>query len=42
MLQDKALLLLVVAVSIAFAWILAPFYGAVFWAAILATLFAPM
>jgi hypothetical protein len=29
-LQDKAFLLLLVAVSLAFAWILWPFYGAIF------------
>ena len=33
---------LVVAVSLVFAWILAPFYEAIVWAAILAVLFAPM
>ena len=32
-LQHKTLLLLVIAVSAAFAWILWPFYGAILWAA---------
>lgn len=40
-LQQKTFLLLLIAVSIAFAWILRPYYGAVFWGAILAILFAP-
>jgi predicted PurR-regulated permease PerM len=40
--EDKALLGLVVAVSLAFALILWPFFGAVFWAAILAILFSPL
>ncbi len=40
--QDKALLVLIVAVSVAFAWILWPFYGAILWAVILATVFAPV
>jgi predicted PurR-regulated permease PerM len=41
-LRDKAFLLLVVAVSLAFGWILRPFYGAIFWAVALAVLFAPL
>ena len=40
--QDRTFLLLVVVVSAAFAWILWPFFGAVFWAAILAILFMPL
>jgi predicted PurR-regulated permease PerM len=40
--QDRAFLLLLVIVTVAFAWILWPFYGAVFWATILAILFAPL
>lgn len=40
-LEDKVFLLLVVAVSLAFAWILWPYYGSVFWAAVLAIVFAP-
>jgi len=41
-LQDKTLLVLIVLVSLAFAWILLPFYGAILWAIILATVFAPV
>jgi predicted PurR-regulated permease PerM len=41
-LEDKTFLLLVISVSLAFAWILWPFYGAVFWGTILAILFAPL
>jgi predicted PurR-regulated permease PerM len=40
--QDKAFLLLVVAVSLAFAWILWPFFGALLWATVLAIMFAPL
>jgi predicted PurR-regulated permease PerM len=40
-LEDNTLLLLIIAVSLAFAWILWPFYGAVLWAIVLATVFAP-
>jgi len=40
--QDRTFLLLVAVVSAAFAWILWPFFGAVFWAAILAILFMPL
>jgi len=40
-LQDKAFLVLLVLVSLAFVWILLPFYGAILWAIILATVFAP-
>jgi predicted PurR-regulated permease PerM len=40
-LEDKAFLLLVIAVSLAFAWILLPYYGAVFWAIVLAIVFSP-
>ena len=40
--QRKAFLLLLVAVTAAFAWILQPFYGAVFWGAILALVFQPV
>ena len=40
--QDKAFLVLVVAVTAAFAWILQPFYGAIFWAMVLAILFSPL
>ena len=41
-LQDKTLLVLIVVVSLAFGWILLPFYGAILWAIILATVFAPV
>ncbi|MGZ8265345.1 MAG: AI-2E family transporter [Burkholderiales bacterium] len=41
-LQDKTFLLLLIGVTLAFGWILWPYFGAVFWAAILAILFAPM
>lgn len=41
-LEDKAFLLLVIAVTLAFAWILWPFFGAVLWGAMLAILFAPL
>ncbi len=41
-LEDKTFLLLVIAVTLAFAWILWPFYGAVLWGTILAILFAPL
>ena len=40
--EDKIFLLLIVAVSVAFAWVLSPFYGAVLWAIVLAILFAPL
>jgi predicted PurR-regulated permease PerM len=41
-LQNTSLMVLLAVVTIAFAWILLPFYGAVFWAAILGILFAPL
>lgn len=41
-LEDNTLLLLVVAVSVAFAWILAPFYEAILWATVLAIVFVPL
>ncbi|QGW78340.1 AI-2E family transporter [Pseudomonas alkylphenolica] len=40
--QHKALHLLLALVTIAFIWILLPFYGAVFWAVILGIVFAPL
>ena len=40
--EDKAFVLLIVAVSLAFAWILRPFYGAVLWGTVTAILFAPL
>lgn len=41
-LQQKTFLILLILVSLAFGWILLPFYGAVFWAVVLALLFAPL
>ncbi len=41
-LEDRTFLLLLVAVTMAFVWVLWPFYGAVFWGAVLALLFAPL
>ncbi|MCF4998226.1 AI-2E family transporter [Pseudomonas syringae] len=41
-LQFKSLTVLLVLVTVAFIWILLPFYGAVFWAVILGILFAPL
>ena len=40
--SDKPFLVLVVGVSIAFAWIVWPFFGAVLWATVLAILFSPV
>lgn len=40
--EDSALSLLLVGVSLAFAWILWPFYGAILWAVVFATVFAPV
>jgi predicted PurR-regulated permease PerM len=41
-LEEKAFWLLVIAVSVAFTWIMLPFFGAVLWGTILAILFAPV
>ena len=41
-LQFKSLTVLLLLVTVAFIWILLPFYGAVFWAVILGILFAPL
>jgi predicted PurR-regulated permease PerM len=41
-LEDKTFLLLIIAISLAFAWILWPFYGAVVWGTVLAIVFAPL
>lgn len=41
-LEHKAFLLLLTLVTVAFCWLLIPFYGAVFWAVILAIIFQPM
>lgn len=40
-LQQKTFLLLLVVVTLAFGWILWPFYGAVFWGSVLAIIFTP-
>jgi predicted PurR-regulated permease PerM len=40
--EDRNLSLLVVAVSLAFAWILWPFYAAILWGVVIAILFAPL
>ena len=39
--EDSTLTFLLIAVSLAFAWILWPFYGAILWAIVFATVFAP-
>jgi predicted PurR-regulated permease PerM len=41
-LEDRAFLLLLIASTLAFAWILRPFYGAVLWGIILAIMFTPL
>ena len=41
-LENRALLLLLVAVSLALGWILLPFYGAILWGVIIALLFTPL
>lgn len=41
-LQNKALAVLLTLVTVAFVWILLPYYGAIFWAVILGILFAPL
>lgn len=40
--EHRTFLLLLIAVSLAFGWILWPFYGAIFWGVVLAILFMPM
>ena len=40
--ENQTFLLLLVAVTLAFAWVLYPFYGAVLWAIVVAVLFAPV
>jgi predicted PurR-regulated permease PerM len=40
-LQSKAFLLLLAIVTVAFGWILMPFFGAIFWGTVLAILFTP-
>lgn len=41
-LENRVFLLLLVLVSLAFFWVLWPFYGAVFWGAVLALIFSPL
>ncbi|HJV83825.1 AI-2E family transporter [Noviherbaspirillum sp.] len=41
-LHEKTFLLLLVVVTLAFGWILLPFYGALFWGAVVAILFEPI
>ncbi|MDH0338502.1 AI-2E family transporter [Pseudomonas otitidis] len=41
-LELRSLILLLVLVSLAFIWILLPFYGAAFWAVVLAVVFSPL
>lgn len=41
-LENRALLLLLVAVSVALGWILQPFYGAILWGVVIALLFTPL
>ena len=40
--EQRALLVLLVAVSLALAWVLLPFYGTILWGTIIALLFAPL
>ena len=40
--EDRSLLLLLLAATLAFAWILRPFYGVVLWAIVGAVIFAPL
>ena len=40
--EQKTFLLLLIGVTLAFGWILFPYYGAIFWGAILAMLFRPV
>ena len=41
-LEHKAFLLVLALVSLAFVWVLLPFYGAVFWGTVLAIIFMPL
>jgi predicted PurR-regulated permease PerM len=41
-LENNAFLALLISVSLAFAWILQPFFGAVFWGAVIAIVFMPV
>ena len=40
--EDRVFLALVIAVSLAFGWILWPFYGAILWGVVAAIVFAPL
>ena len=40
--ERQSFLLLLLAVTLAFAWVLAPFYGSILWAIVLAVIFAPV
>lgn len=40
--ENKSFIVLLVLISIAFVWLMLPFYGAIFWGVILAILFAPL
>jgi predicted PurR-regulated permease PerM len=40
--EDQSFLLLLIVVSVAFGWILKPFYGAILWAIVAAVIFAPL
>ena len=40
--ENQTFLLLLVTVTLAFGWVLYPFYGAVLWAVVVAVLFAPV
>ena len=42
LLEDRAFLVLVVVISLAFGWILWPFFGVVLWSTVIAILFAPV
>ena len=41
-LEDKFFLILIVVVSLAFAFILTSFYGAILWGVVIAMMFAPL
>ncbi|MEY4561319.1 MAG: hypothetical protein RLZZ618_596 [Pseudomonadota bacterium] len=41
-LESRTFLLLLVVVTLAFGWILLPFYGAIFWGVVMSILFAPL
>ena len=41
-LEDKTFIFLIAAVSVAFAWILWPYYGAVLWGTVIAIVFVPL